>query len=79
MTRDEAIEYIKAWLTDEYALNGSDRIVLEMAIETLSEPKTEWIPVSEALPSKGQVVLDIDDKETWGDKGTWNVDKQRGW
>ena len=79
MTRDEAIEYIKAWLTDEYALNGSDRIVLEMAIEALSEPKTEWIPVSEALPSKGQVVLDIDDKETWGDKGTWNVDKQRGW
>lgn len=39
----------------------------------------EWIPVSEALPSKGQVVLDIDDKETWGDKGTWDVDKRRGW
>lgn len=49
---------------------------VETAIESLN--KTEWIPASEALPSKGQVVLDIDDKETWGDKGTWDVDKQRG-
>ncbi len=57
MTRDEAIEYIKAWLPDEYALNGSDRIVLQMAIEALSEPKTGWIPVSERLPEIGQKVI----------------------
>ena len=32
----------------------------------------EWIPVSEALPSEGQVVLAI------GDKGTWDVGIFRG-
>jgi len=31
-----------------------------------------WIAVSEALPSKGQVVLAI------GDKGTWDVGKFQG-
>ena len=33
---------------------------------------TGWIPVSEELPSKGQVVLAIDDK------GTWDVGKFQG-
>ena len=35
MTREEAIEYIQEWLKDEYALNGKDRVVLNMAIEAL--------------------------------------------
>ena len=37
-----------------------------------AEQKTGWIPVSEELPSKGQVVLAI------GDKGTWDVGKFQG-
>lgn len=35
MTREEAVDYIKEWLKDEYALNNKDRIVLTMAIEAL--------------------------------------------
>lgn len=35
MTRAEAVDYIKEWLKDEYALNQKDRIVLTMAIEAL--------------------------------------------
>lgn len=36
MTKGEAVDYIKEWLKDEYALNSKDRIVLTMAIEALS-------------------------------------------
>ena len=43
---------------------------LDIAIKALQED--EWIPVSEALPSEGQVVLAI------GDKGTWDVGKFQG-
>lgn len=43
---------------------------LDMAIKALEQ--TKWIPVSEAFPSKGQVVLAI------GDKGTWDVGKFKG-
>ena len=35
MDRREAIEYIQEWLKDKYALNGKDRAVLNMAIESL--------------------------------------------
>lgn len=35
MTRQEAIKYIQEWLKDKYALNGKDRVVLNMAIEAL--------------------------------------------
>ena len=45
---------------------------IEMLSEKAREPKQEWIPVSEALPSEGQVVLAI------GDKGTWDVGKFQG-
>lgn len=37
MTRQEAVEYIQEWLKDEYALNGKDRVVLDMAIEALEQ------------------------------------------
>lgn len=72
---------IEHWGRSSGNLTNNQIAELQREIESLpsEEPKTEWIPVSEALPSKGQVVLDIDDKETWGDKGTWDVDKQRGW
>ena len=35
MNKQEAIEYIQEWLKDKYALNGKDRVVLNMAIEAL--------------------------------------------
>lgn len=45
MNREEVIEYIQEWLKDEYALNGKDRVVLNMAIKALQQerPKGEWI------------------------------------
>lgn len=56
MTRQEAIEYIHEWLKDKYALNGKDRVVLNMAIEALTNVqnmhKGKWIPVSVRLPDK---------------------------
>lgn len=72
---------IEHWGRSSGNLTNDQIAELQRVIKALpsAEPKTGWIPVSEALPSKGKVVLDIDDKETWGDKGTWDVDKQRGW
>lgn len=49
MNKQEAIEYIQEWLKDEYALNGKDKVVLNIAIEALQD---DWIPVSEKQPSQ---------------------------
>lgn len=63
MTREEAVDYIKEWLKDEYALNSKDRIVLTMAIEALQAQ--EWIPVEKSLPNEDEIpyttVVDISD------------------
>lgn len=83
--------YIKIYADDEPSVMAEK--LYQICGETQNGEVAEWLkeyfpsadrptglaPVSEALPSKGQVVLDIGDKETWGDKGTWDVDKQRGW
>ena len=47
MTREEAIRIIETVFQDEYVYKYYDSIThqaLNMAIEALSEPKTEWIP-----------------------------------
>ena len=45
---------------------------VEAIAKANASKEIEWIPVSEALPSEGQVVLAI------GDKGTWDVGKFQG-
>ena len=71
MTREEAIRNIERFRDGLDSLSESTLIqILDIAIEALEQ--TRWIPVSEALPSKGQVVLAI------GEKGTWDVGKFQG-
>lgn len=76
ITREEAIKIINCYDIGFCDLSGkkipADKLVdaFDMAIEALEQ--TRWIPVSEALPSEGQVVLAI------GDKGTWDVGKFQG-
>lgn len=55
MTRKEAIENIKLLMEiDSYPKDFADALL--MAIEALSA-EAEWIPCSERLPEKGEVVL----------------------
>lgn len=77
--RSDAIKSLdNAWINGTSLLDANEAVKQLNDLPSADRP-TGWAPVSEALPIKGQVVLDIDDKETWGDKGTWDVDKQRGW
>lgn len=71
MTREEAIEHLRNLSQSNfYPRTIMDLDMAIEALQDLSKPNNGL---------QGQVVLDIDDKETWGDKGTWDVDKQRGW
>lgn len=62
LTNKEAVDYIKEWLKDEYALNSKDRIVLKMAIKALSAEavKTDCTEFIEWLIG---VILDDEDWE----------------
>lgn len=40
MDRKDATIYIEEWLKDEYALNGRDRTVLNMALEALRRERS---------------------------------------
>jgi len=64
MTREEFIDIVYDLQRGEFA----DRLI--DAFDEYNNGK--WIPVSEGLPSEGQVVLAI------GDKGTWDVGKFQG-
>ena len=67
MTNEEAIKILEE--EAEFLYGGDEpynKMAFDMAIEALLEPKTEWIPVSERLPKKRQVVLAIGkDSKTW--------------
>ena len=59
MTRERAIEVLKAWdlnWSDEFTANEFEQ-AFAMAISALSENKGEWIPISERLPKERQAVL----------------------
>lgn len=65
MTKGEAVDYIKEWLKDEYALNSKDRIVLKMAIEALqnlSKPNN-GLQGSDTI-SRSQAIKDVSEWAT---------------
>lgn len=76
---DRLKKKVLKWLpSDPCGIEGKEHpietdIVVSLMMEIEEAPTVnEWIPVSEALPSEGQVVLAI------GDKGTWDVGKFQG-
>lgn len=69
ISRRNAIETVGDWMVKEFGyldLNRAERLIDAIEALTSSEPKTEWIPVSERLPKCEQEVLICTEKKIVG-------------
>ena len=65
MNKREAIEYIQEWLKDKYALNEKDKMIPNIAIETLQSehPKGKWIEHEWAEEVEGWLISNYECSE----------------